>query len=311
MRNISLIQQMLHFADQDWADSSLHFNVEGSLIRPGEHVQPVPRAGQFLQEECHWVISPPPHRMLRLTVDTSNIRNGECQIQVHNGSSGDHISLLLVESCETDWCISVSCAGWQLRVWTEDKQTGARDSVDRMCGQDQRREYTIPQVYGKLVHITIHGVHTSHNNYSIHWQAQGLLLPDTLHYQVGTREFFLKWDFLKLFLQSSIRKCWVLSICQKKSWETESFLWQVNYSKLFQEGDRRQTTDRPAEVTNTVTGLSLAGSWLPVLLTALTSSIIGWDLNQLLQIIFPIILLIWPSINLTVFKVSLPHSCSN
>ena len=79
MRNISLIQQMLHFADQDWADSSLHFNVEGSLIRPGEHVQPVPRAGQFLQEECHWVISPPPHRMLRLTVDTSNIRNGECE----------------------------------------------------------------------------------------------------------------------------------------------------------------------------------------------------------------------------------------
>ena len=153
-------------------------------------MQPVPRAGQFLQEECHWVISPPPHRMLRLTVDTSNIRNGECEKKTILETNC--FWLIFQIACETDWCISVSCAGWQLRVWTEDKQTGARDSVDRMCGQDQRREYTIPQVYGKLVHITIHGVHTSHNNYSIHWQAQGLLLPDTLHYQVGTREFFLK-----------------------------------------------------------------------------------------------------------------------
>ena len=39
----------------------------------------------------------------------------------------------------------MSCAAWQLRLWTVDKMTGARESVDLMCGQDARREYTVPR----------------------------------------------------------------------------------------------------------------------------------------------------------------------
>ena len=41
--------------------------------------------------------------------------------------------------------VAVSCAAWQLRLWTVDKMTGARESVDLMCGQDARREYTVPR----------------------------------------------------------------------------------------------------------------------------------------------------------------------
>ena len=65
-----------------------------------------------------------------------------------------------------------------------DKQTGAEESVDRMCGEDQRREYTIPNLYTRIIHLAVHSLHTSPNNYSVHWEAQGLLIPDTLHYQV-------------------------------------------------------------------------------------------------------------------------------
>ena len=52
------------------------FLAAGSILRPGSGVD-VAVSGQFLQEECHWILSPPPHRTLRLTVDTSNIKNGE------------------------------------------------------------------------------------------------------------------------------------------------------------------------------------------------------------------------------------------
>ena len=63
-----------------------------------------------------------------------------------------------------------------------DKQTGAEESVDRMCGEDQRREYTIPNLYTRIIHLAVHSLHTSPNKYSVHWEAQGLLLPDTLQF---------------------------------------------------------------------------------------------------------------------------------
>ena len=42
--------------------------------------------------------------------------------------------------------VTVTCVGWQLRIWTVDKHGGDRESVDMMCGDDNKREYTIPQV---------------------------------------------------------------------------------------------------------------------------------------------------------------------
>ena len=80
---------------------------------------------------------------------------------------------------------SVSCAGWQLSIWTVDKQSGASESVDRMCGEDNKREYTIPTMFTRLLHITVHSVHTSLQHYSLHWEATGDLLPDSQHFQVS------------------------------------------------------------------------------------------------------------------------------
>ena len=45
--------------------------------------------------------------------------------------------------------VSVSCSGWRLRLWTVDKQSGQRENVDSMCGEDNRREYTVPSVYSR------------------------------------------------------------------------------------------------------------------------------------------------------------------
>ena len=78
----------------------------------------------------------------------------------------------------------MSCAGWQLSIWTVDKQSGASESVDRMCGEDNRREYNIPHMYTRLLHLTVHSVHTGYNNYTITWEAEGPLVPDSLQYQV-------------------------------------------------------------------------------------------------------------------------------
>ena len=79
----------------------------------------------------------------------------------------------------------MSCAGWQLSIWTVDKQSGASESVDRMCGEDNKREYTIPTMFTRLLHITVHSVHTSLQHYSLHWEATGDLLPDSQHFQVS------------------------------------------------------------------------------------------------------------------------------
>ena len=40
----------------------------------------------------------------------------------------------------------VTCADWELRVWTVNKQTGDRFSVDKLCGQAKQNNITIPQV---------------------------------------------------------------------------------------------------------------------------------------------------------------------
>ncbi len=51
--------------------------------------------------------------------------------------------------------VSVSCSGWRLRLWTVDKQSGRGENVDSMCGEDNRREYTVPSVYSRW-HQTEH-----------------------------------------------------------------------------------------------------------------------------------------------------------
>ena len=35
-------------------------------------------------EECSWTVSPPPHRLLKLTVNTEQIRNGENKPKSNN-----------------------------------------------------------------------------------------------------------------------------------------------------------------------------------------------------------------------------------
>ena len=44
------------------------------------------------------------------------------------------------------WYFLVTCADWELRVWTVNKQTGDRFSVDKLCGQAKQNNITIPQV---------------------------------------------------------------------------------------------------------------------------------------------------------------------
>merc|ERR1712117_587283 len=90
--------------------------------------------------------------MLTLIVDTSDIKN-------------------------------VSCRSWQMRIWTEDKQTGTRENVDRMCSEDNRRQYTIPHVYSRIIHVHVSSVHTHVLNYTVSWSSSGPLVPDSLQYQ--------------------------------------------------------------------------------------------------------------------------------
>ena len=96
----------------------------------------------------------------------------------------------------------MSCAAWQLRLWTVDKMTGARESVDLMCGQDARREYTVPRCstvsavtgnntlysvsrsFARILHIAVSSLHPRPLNYSLAWNTSGPLLPDSLQFEV-------------------------------------------------------------------------------------------------------------------------------
>lgn len=65
---------------------------EGTIVRgvseekAGTSVQETSSGSVQHHEMCSWVISPPPHRMLKLTVDTQQIRNGEWRPR-RNGKS--------------------------------------------------------------------------------------------------------------------------------------------------------------------------------------------------------------------------------
>ena len=88
-------------------------------------------------EECEWSITPPPHKILKLKVDTSKIKDGEPIILT---------TLLLF--------ILVSCSVWSLRIWSSSKDfPSQQESIDWMCGEDNRREYSIPEIFRKVIHI--------------------------------------------------------------------------------------------------------------------------------------------------------------
>ena len=54
----------------------------------------------------------------------------------------------------------VNCSGWEMRVWTESKSRPVvRESVDSFCAQDNRREYSIPDLFSK--------VSTAYRTYSV------------------------------------------------------------------------------------------------------------------------------------------------
>ena len=48
----------------------------------------------------------------------------------------------------------VNCSGWALDIWsaTESYPT-TKENVDRMCAEDNRREYSIPDMFNKVIHI--------------------------------------------------------------------------------------------------------------------------------------------------------------
>ena len=50
-------------------------------------------------------------------------------------------------------CI-VNCSGWVLDIWSSSKVDKTEvDNIDRMCPEDNRREYSVPGMVGKVVHV--------------------------------------------------------------------------------------------------------------------------------------------------------------
>merc|ERR1719232_1221414 len=130
-------------------------STSGSISRPSNKtLLPMLPTDQRYHEECEWLVSPPPSTSLSLLIDTSDIRN-------------------------------VSCSGWRLRLWTVDKQSGQRENVDSMCGEDNRREYTVPSVYSRILHIAVSSVHKEALSYKISWITSGPLKPDSLQFQTS------------------------------------------------------------------------------------------------------------------------------
>lgn len=123
----------------------------GSIIRPGNESVDGMRPGSewLVDDQCEWIISPPPATQLKIIIDTSSIKN-------------------------------VTCADWELRVWTVTKQTGDRFSVDKLCGEAKQNNITIPQVYSRLVHVSVRSVSSRAWEYSVEWQSSGLLTSDSL-----------------------------------------------------------------------------------------------------------------------------------
>ena len=132
-------------------------------------------------EECEWSISPPPHKILKLKVDTSKIKDGKPII----------LSTLLL-------FILVSCSVWSLRIWSSSKDFPLQqESIDWMCGEDNRREYSIPEIFRKVIHIRyelnflvtillfiyyrVSSVHSHQLSYSLEWKSTFPLQIPTFH----------------------------------------------------------------------------------------------------------------------------------
>ena len=48
----------------------------------------------------------------------------------------------------------VNCSGWVLHIWSTTKSyPTTMENVDRMCAEDNRREYSIPDMFNKVIHI--------------------------------------------------------------------------------------------------------------------------------------------------------------
>ena len=49
---------------------------------------------------------------------------------------------------------TVNCSGWVLDIWSSSKEDNTEvDSIDRMCPEDNRREYSVPGMASKVVHV--------------------------------------------------------------------------------------------------------------------------------------------------------------
>ena len=91
-----------------------------------------------VHEDCEWTINPPPHRVLKLKVNTADIKNGK-----------------KTPKCP---CLNleylVNCSGWVLHIWSTTKSyPTTMENVDRMCAEDNHREYSIPDMFNKVIHI--------------------------------------------------------------------------------------------------------------------------------------------------------------
>ena len=48
----------------------------------------------------------------------------------------------------------MNCSGWVLDIWSSSKGEKTEvDNIDRMCPEDNRREYSVPGMVGKVVHV--------------------------------------------------------------------------------------------------------------------------------------------------------------
>ena len=49
---------------------------------------------------------------------------------------------------------TVNCSGWVMHIWSSAKADPTqRENVDQMCAEDNRREYSIPDMFSKVIHV--------------------------------------------------------------------------------------------------------------------------------------------------------------
>ena len=78
----------------------------------------------------------------------------------------------------------------------------------RMCSEDNRRQYTIPHVYSRIIHVHVSSINTHVLNYTVSWSSTGPLVPDSLQYQViGLRKASggdIKYKTMSKFLTNAL-----------------------------------------------------------------------------------------------------------